>query len=103
MSATCAISSAAPAPSTCSAISICSARPRPPSAISYRAAGVSVVVTVARGRTDRNEREAAGAALLAFRDRGRALAETTSAALRWLASRSAVDRARPLSAYVAAC
>lgn len=59
-----------------------------------RAPGVIVVVEVARDRSDRVDRESAGDALLAFRDRGRALAETTSAALRWSASRSAVDRER---------
>jgi hypothetical protein len=59
-----------------------------------RAADISVVVAVARDRTDRDEREAAGAALLAFRDRGRALAATTSAALRWSAGRSELDRRR---------
>jgi hypothetical protein len=57
-----------------------------------RAPGVSVVVGVARDRTDRGEREAAGDALLGFCDRGRALAVVTSAALRWSASRNAVDR-----------
>lgn len=63
-----------------------------------RAPDVLVVVEVARERTGRGDRESAGAALLAFRDRGRALAEAVSAALRWSASRSAADRERLLEA-----
>lgn len=45
-------------------------------------------------RSDRKGREATGEAMLAFRDRGRALHDLASAALRWASSRSAEDLAR---------
>ena len=60
-----------------------------------RAPEVSAVVAVARQRDgDRAGREAAGDALLGLRDRGRALAETASAALVWGSSRDRGDRRR---------
>lgn len=60
-----------------------------------RAPDVSAVVAVARERDgDRAGREAAGDALLALRDRARALGEAASAALVWGASRDRADRRR---------
>lgn len=60
-----------------------------------RAPDVSALVAVARDRRrDRAGREAAGDALLALRDRARALSEAASAALVWGSTRDRADRRR---------
>ncbi len=60
-----------------------------------RAPHLQSLVELAAGRErDRKGREATGEAMLAFGDRGRALHDLSSSALRWASSQSADDLAR---------
>ena len=65
----------------------------------------TLVELAGQRRSDRKGREATGEAMLAFRDRGRALHDLASAALQWASSRSAEDLARMqgCAANITAC